>query len=118
MTSSPRQANLRWAFARALRVSYSQLGDAQSVNKAILVERDVSRIHLFTTVGRLMTNITGANIEAMNVSKMFLRWASFSSLELVWGNGESPAKLLRSMFSILYYGSNRRALLQKRSAAK
>jgi hypothetical protein len=46
-TQAPFLENLKEKFARSLRVNYSQLGDSESVNKAIKIELAATQTHLY-----------------------------------------------------------------------
>lgn len=93
-TGCPALENLKLRFARTLRTNFQALGDAASVNKAILVELDATAIHLHKA---------WASNESYYRKKYggwhrfgaFFDWASFKSLDLLWGNGERPGKLAR-----------------------
>ena len=50
-TECPGSENLKMKFARTLRMNYQQLGDAESVNKAIRIELQATEVHLHKAWG-------------------------------------------------------------------
>lgn len=89
--------NLKLKFARTLRMNYQGLGDSESVNKAIKIELDATREHLYEA---WCSNTTYYRTKYQGIErfKMFFRWLYFKLQDFVWGNGESPVKLLRTGF--------------------
>src|SRR5271165_1973257 len=95
-TECPGYDNLKRAFARTLRMNYQQLGDAESANKAIGVELQASRMHKLKA-WRSNESYYRKKYSGRKRLKAFVDWASFTALDLIWGNGESAAKLLRAI---------------------
>jgi hypothetical protein len=101
-TQAPFLDNLKEKFARSLRVNYSQLGDAESVNKAIKIELDATKTHLYNAWHSeadyyRKTKYPGAWMRF----KKFVEWVRFMVLHFVWGNGESAARLLTSIAGLI-----------------
>lgn len=94
-TGCPRAENLKMRFARTLRMNYQQLGDAESVNKAIGVELQATAVHLYKA-WRSNERYYREKYKGCERIKMVEKWASFKTLDLIWGNGESYLKLLRA----------------------
>ena len=94
-SSCPGHENLKLRFARSLRMNYQQLGDAVSANKAIGVELQASAVHHFKAWSS-NESYYRAKYSGWGRVTAFLRWFDFKVLDLVWGNGESPLKLLRA----------------------
>jgi hypothetical protein len=93
---SPVYENQKEKFARSLRVNYQQLGEANSANKAIRVELQATKTHLFNawfSDGSYYRE----KYAGLTRLKYFFNWLWFSALDFLWGNGESPIKLLRSV---------------------
>jgi Pentapeptide repeats (9 copies) len=97
----PGHENLKMRFARTLRMNYQQLGDAKSVNKAIAVELLATEAHLHkawkSTESYYRKKYTG-----FRRFQMFIEWIAFKSLDVLWGNGESALKLLRTVAIALF----------------
>jgi hypothetical protein len=92
----PATENLKIRFARSLRVNYQQLGNAAAVNKAIGVELDATRIHLYKS-WRSNESYYRKKYVREHRAAQFFRWLRFKILELMWGNGESTWKLVRAV---------------------
>ncbi|MCK8066411.1 pentapeptide repeat-containing protein [Cobetia sp. 1CM21F] len=92
--------NLKLKFARSLRLNYQQLGDSSAVNKAIGVELQATEIHL-RKAWRSNEPYYRKKYKGIKHLKAFAEWFNFKFLDLVWGNGESAGKLVRSMFFVL-----------------
>jgi len=92
----PATENLKIRFARSLRVNYQQLGNAAAVNKAIAVELDATRIHLYKSWRSNESYYRKKYARERRVVQFF-RWLRFKILESIWGNGESTWKLLRAV---------------------
>lgn len=92
--------NLRKDFARSLRTNYQQMGDNDSANRAIQVELDSTKIHLFngwTSETEYYRNKYGSVFQRL---KMFSLWLKFKALDWLWGNGE---KISRVVIAIMLY---------------
>lgn len=94
-TGCPGPENLKLKFARTLRMNYQQIGDAQSANKAIKIELEATQLHLYKA-WRSAESYYRKNYTGWNRLKVFGQWLNFRTLDIVWGNGESPWKLLRT----------------------
>lgn len=99
-SSLPKEENLRAKVLRSLRTNFQQQGDAVEVNKAIYLELEATKIHLkkswYSSDEYYRKKYPGFK----KVGK-FGEWAIFSLLDFIWGNGESAAKLLRTVLVIL-----------------
>lgn len=93
-TCCPAFENLKSQFARTLRMNYQGLGDVRSVNKAILVELDATRIHLWKAWDSNEPYFRH-KYKGWARKKAFVEWLGFMILDFLWGNGESPGKLVR-----------------------
>ncbi|TXG36975.1 pentapeptide repeat-containing protein [Seonamhaeicola maritimus] len=96
-TGCPGYDNLKLKFARTLRKNFQGLGDAESANKAIKIELDARKSHLWkcwnSNESYYRKKYTG-----WNRFFAFFKWLKFKIEEFVWGNGESTLKLIRSGF--------------------
>ena len=99
-TQAPDFENQKAKFARSLRVNYQQLGEAQSVNKAIKIELEATRTHLHKAWSSKKDYYRRKYPGIQRISAFF-RWARFTALHLLWGNGESAPRLLCSL-SLLF----------------
>ncbi|GAA6617840.1 pentapeptide repeat-containing protein [Scytonema sp. NUACC26] len=99
-TECPGSENLKMKFARTLRMNYQQLGDAESVNKAIRIELQVTEIHLHKAWGSNEAYYRKKYAGLKRLEKL-LEWINFKFFDLVWGNGENPLKLLLVTIIIL-----------------
>ncbi|WP_223485996.1 pentapeptide repeat-containing protein [Stenotrophomonas indicatrix] len=95
-TGCPGSENLKTRFSRSLRMNYQQLGDATSVNKAIAVELAATEAHLHKSWNS-NESYYRKKYQGVKRIQQFFRWVNFKLLDVVWGNGESPLKLLRAV---------------------
>lgn len=95
-TGCPGQENLQQDFARTLRINFHQIGDVIAENKAIKIELEATRIHLYkawcSRESYYRKKYTG-----LQRAKKCVEWFSFKGLDFFWGNGENALKLLRSL---------------------
>ncbi|MCI2260917.1 pentapeptide repeat-containing protein [Xanthomonas indica] len=98
-TECPGSENLKLRFARSLRMNYQQLGDATSVNKAIGVELAATEAHLYKS-WRSNESYYRKKYSGINRLRQWANWASFKVLDIIWGNGERPLKLLRTVLAL------------------
>ncbi len=99
-SSCPGYENLKAKFARTLRVNFQQIGDTKSANGAIEIELSATREHLLKS-WRSKESYYRHKYRGWVRLLQLLRWLKFKSLEYIWGNGESVAKLLRAVLVAL-----------------
>jgi len=99
-TGCPGHENLQQKFARTLRVNFDQIGDAVSANKAIKIELEAGRVHLYKA-WRSRESYYRNKYPGVKRVAAFLEWLEFILLDAFWGNGESPIKLLRTLVIVL-----------------
>ena len=99
-TNCPGWENLKLKFARTLRTNFQSLGDSEAVNKAIALELDATEAHLLKA-WMAPEAYYRSKYKGWNRVKVFLQWFSFKILDLIWGNGESAWKLLRTVAVLL-----------------
>jgi hypothetical protein len=92
----PGQENLQQKFARTLRVNFHQIGDTVASNKAIKVELEAMRMHLYKA-WHSRESYYRKKYPGIKKAEVFLEWLKFILLDFFWGNGESPWKLVRSI---------------------
>lgn len=92
----PPYENLKLKLARTLRMNYQQIGDTGAANKAIKVELSATETHLKKA---WLSNESYYRNKYKGKMRMvlFFQWLSFKILDFIWGNGESPLRLTRSM---------------------
>ncbi len=92
----PREENLKMRFARSLRMNFQQIGDAAAVNQAITLELDATSLHLLES-WQSEEEFYRKKYRGLQRIRQFLAWVQFWVLHFIWGNGESIAKLLRTI---------------------
>ena len=92
----PGQENLQQLFARTLQLNFRQIGDTKSANKAIKIELRATRVHLHKA-WRSGESYYRKKYTGLQRAQMCLKWLSFVAFDFLWGHGESPIKLLRSL---------------------
>jgi hypothetical protein len=92
----PGYENVALELARSLRVNYAQVGDTDGVNKAISAELDATRIHLKKAAWSKESYYRNKHKGLNRIAKI-LEYCWFRFLDLLWGNGESLPKLLRTI---------------------
>lgn len=100
-TGCPGQENLQQRFARTLRINFHQIGDAAAANKAIKVELEATRVHLYKA-WHSRESYYRKKYSKLDRAKMFIEWLEFVLLDFFWGNGESPVKLLRALAILIF----------------
>lgn len=94
-TGCPGYDNLKLKFARSLRKNFQGLGDAEAANKAIKIELDAKKSHLWKC---WKSNESYYRNKYKKADRFFafFRWLRFKIEEFVWGNGENTWKLIRA----------------------
>jgi hypothetical protein len=100
-TQAPNFENQKARFARTLRVNYQQLGEVESVNKAIKVEIQATRTHLYEA-WHSKKDYYRKKYRGFRRMRSFFKWLWFSGLHLLWGNGESVPRLLFSTLALFF----------------
>lgn len=98
---APVEENLRMRFARTLRVNFTQLGDAKAVNRAISLELQATEQYLRKSWSPNRSNYYRNKYPGWKQAWQFGRWLDFKLLDILWGNGESIVKLIRSILFLL-----------------
>ncbi len=93
-TECPPLENLKSKFARTLRINYQQIGEPESVNKAIGVELEATAVHLKKSWSSNESYYRQKYTKLTRIKQFFL-WLEFSVLDFIWGNGEKISKLIR-----------------------
>lgn len=101
-TQAPDHENQKARFARSLRTNYQQLGDAEAVNKAIKIELEATKTHLYEA-WHSPKDYYRKKYRGGRRAQAWLNWAWFTLLHFLWGNGESAVLMLRSIL-FLFFG--------------
>lgn len=94
-SEAPVRENLKMRFARSLRINYQQLGDAESINRAISIELNAKLAHL-EKAAFSKESYYRKKYQGMSRLSHLGQLVSFRVMDFVWGNGESAAKLFRA----------------------
>jgi len=97
----PSYDNLKRVFARSLRTNFSSLGNNEGANKAIKIELDSTKSHLYKK-WRSNESYYRTKYKGWSRFYSFFQWLGFKLLEFIWGNGESILKLARSIIILLF----------------
>ena len=97
ISEAPAEENLRMRFARSLRMNFAQLGDAKAVNQAISLELEATEQYLWNSWSAKRNSYYQKKYPGWKQIWQFFRWFEFKLLDIVWGNGESIVKLVRSI---------------------
>ena len=92
----PGWENLVLRFARTLRTNYQGLGDVASANKALAVELQATKVHLWKA-WKSKESYYRKKYKRLKRITAFFQWAAFKGLDFVWGNGENACKLIRTV---------------------
>lgn len=98
---APTEENLRVRFARTLRMNFSQLGDAKAVNRAISLELQATERYLRNSWSTQRNSYYRRKYPGWKQIWQFVRWSEFKLLDVIWGNGESILKLLRTIIFVV-----------------
>jgi hypothetical protein len=89
----PSEENLARDLVRSLRVNYAQIGNYQAVNKAASIEVKLNGQHLFNAAYSKQAYYR-SKYKGFARVQFALRHALWKELDLLWGNGESVARVV------------------------
>lgn len=98
---APSKDNLRYKFARSLKLNYASIGDYIKSSKAVTIELAATKSHLKDSW------LSGEEWHRMKYGgvkrrlEQFRKWLTVSILDFIWGNGESLWRLVR--FNIIIF---------------
>lgn len=97
---APKRDNLKYKFARSLKLNYASIGDYIKSSKAVTIELAATKSHLKDSwlSGDEWYNLKYGGIKRR--FEQFWKWFKVSLLDFVWGNGESLWRLIRLNFII------------------
>jgi hypothetical protein len=81
-------------------MNYQQLGDAAAANKAMKIELQATEAHLHKASWS-NESYYRRKYRGWQRVKSILEWLEFKVLDFVWGNGERPLRLCRSVLYVL-----------------
>lgn len=99
---APKKDNLRYKFARSLKLNYASIGDYIKSSKAVSIELSATKSHLKDSwlSGEEWYKLKYGGIKKR--SEQFLKWFKVSLLDFLWGNGESLWRLIRFNLIIFF----------------
>ncbi|WDF65467.1 pentapeptide repeat-containing protein [Flavobacterium sp. KACC 22763] len=97
---APKWDNLRFRFARSLKLNYASIGDYIKASKAVTVELQATLGHLRSSwsSGDPHYSIKFGGFEKR--MKQLYKWTKVHFLDFIWGNGESLRRLIRFNFIV------------------
>ncbi|WP_177734721.1 pentapeptide repeat-containing protein [Flavobacterium inviolabile] len=98
---APKKDNLKYKFARSLKLNYASIGDYIKASKAVSIELDATKSHLKDSwlSGDEWYKKKYGGIKRR--TEQFIKWCKVCALDFVWGNGESLKRLIR--FNIIIF---------------
>lgn len=101
---APKESNLKYKFARALKLNYASIGDYIKASKAVRIELEATKKHLYDTFTLNDDYHRNKYGGIRKRSEQFWKWIKVTLLDFIWGNGESLWRLIRFnliLFAIL-----------------
>lgn len=100
---APKRDNLRYKFARSLKLNYASIGDYIKASKAVTIELAATKNHLKDSwlSGEQFYKLKYGGIKRR--TEQFWKWFKVSLLDFIWGNGESLWRLVRFNFIIFAF---------------
>ncbi len=92
---APKWDNLRFRFARSLKLNYASLGDYIKATKAVTIELEATLSHLRSSWLSGEQHYVNKYGGLERRGKQAIKWIKVRFLDFVWGNGESLRRLIR-----------------------
>lgn len=99
---APKLNNLKYKFARSLKLNYASIGDYIKASKAVKIELEATKKHLYDTWTLNDDYHRNKYSGIRKRSEQFWKWIKVTLLDLIWGNGESLWRLIR--FNLILFG--------------
>jgi len=99
---APKWDNLRFRFARSLKLNYASIGDYIKASKAVTIELQATISHLrssWSSGDKHYFKKYGGLEKRM---RQLYKWSKVNFLDFIWGNGESLMRLVRFNFIIFF----------------
>ena len=99
---APTKSNLRYKFARSLKLNYASIGDYIRSSKAVTIELAATKSHLKDS---WLYEDQWHRMKYSGVRRrfeQFRKWLTVSILDFLWGNGESLWRLIRFNLIIFF----------------
>ncbi|MCC4213968.1 pentapeptide repeat-containing protein [Leeuwenhoekiella parthenopeia] len=99
---APKRDNLKYKFARSLKLNYASIGDYVKASKAVSIELEATKSHLkdsWLSGDEYYRKKYGGPKRKI---EQFWKWTKVSILDFIWGNGESLWRLIR--FNLYIFG--------------
>lgn len=92
---APKRDNLRYKFARSLKLNYASIGDYIKASKSVTIELAATKNHLKDSwlSGEEFYKLKYGGVKRR--TEQFWKWFKVSLLDFIWGNGESLWRLIR-----------------------
>ncbi|MEZ7515850.1 pentapeptide repeat-containing protein [Flavobacterium frigidarium] len=99
---APKKDNLKYKFARSLKLNYASVGDYIKASKAVTIELEATKSHLKDSwlSGEEWYKLKYGGIKR-RLNQLW-KWFKVSILDFLWGNGESLWRLIR--FNFIMFG--------------
>jgi len=92
----PKEENLARDLVRSLRINYAQIGSPEGVNKAAAHEVELTGRHYFKAAFPTSEYYQLAKYSGWNRIRYIFKYFNWKLLDVLWGNGESPSRVLRN----------------------
>ncbi|WP_343319356.1 pentapeptide repeat-containing protein [Sphingobacterium multivorum] len=92
---APQRNNLRYKFARSLKLNYASIGDHMKASTAVNIELKATKLHLYDTWSLSDDYHRSKYGGIRRRSVQFWKWIKVCVLDFIWGNGESLWRLVR-----------------------
>lgn len=99
---APKESNLKYKFARALKLNYASIGDYMRASKAVNFELEATKKHLLDS---WLLSSKWHHLKYKGIGKrwkQFRKWFEVAFLDFIWGNGESLWRLIRFNLIIFF----------------